>query len=83
LADNFQKQKIGKLRDHLSINQKFMYTKILFNGDFELFGKAIDRLDMMDNLAQAEKFIDMNYPEWDRASEEYEDFRLMLEKRFQ
>lgn len=83
LADNFQKQKIGKLRDHMSINQKFMYTKILFNGDFELFGKAIDRLDMMDNLAQAERFIDMNYPEWDRSSEEYEDFRLMLEKRFQ
>lgn len=82
LADNFQKQKIGKLRDHLSINQKFMYTKILFNGDFELFGKAIDRLDMMDNLAQAERFIEMNYPEWDRTSEEYEDFRLMLEKRF-
>lgn len=83
LADNFQKQKIGTLRDHLSINQKFMYTKILFNGDFELFGKAIDRLDMMDNLAQAERFIEMNYPEWDRTSEEYEDFRLMLEKRFQ
>ena len=82
LADNFQKQKIGKLRDHLSINQKFMYTKILFNGDFELFGKAIDRLDMMDNMAQAERFIEMNYPEWDRTSEEYEDFRLMLEKRF-
>ncbi len=82
LADNFQKQKIGKLRDHLSINQKFMYTKILFNGDFELFGKAIDRLDMMDNLRQAERFIEMNYPEWDRTSEEYEDFRLMLEKRF-
>jgi len=82
LADDFQKQRIGKLREHLTINQKFMYTKILFNGDFELFGKAIDRLDMMDNLAQADRYIEMNYPEWDRASEEYEDFRLMLEKRF-
>jgi len=82
LADNFQKQKILKLKEHLTINQKFMFTKLLFNGDFDLFGQAIDRLDMMDTLLQAERFLDLNYSEWDKESEEYQDFRSLIERRF-
>jgi hypothetical protein len=46
LVDNFQK--IRKIKDSLTINQKFMFTKVLFHGDFELFSKAIDRLDQLD-----------------------------------
>ncbi|MFZ6010755.1 MAG: hypothetical protein ACOYXT_10455, partial [Bacteroidota bacterium] len=42
LVDNFKK--ISKIKDSLTINQKFMFTKVLFHGDFELFSKAIDRL---------------------------------------
>ena len=82
LADNFQNQKILKLKDHLTINQKFMFTKALFNGDFDLFGQAIDRLDMMDQLTQAMKYLDFNYPEWDKESEEYLDFFNLLERRY-
>ena len=82
LADNFQKQRILKLKEHLTINQKFMFTRLLFNGDFDLFGQAIDRLDMMDTLPQAERFLDLNYPEWDKESEEYQDFRSLIERRF-
>ena len=82
LADNFQKRKIARLRDSLSINQKFMFTKMLFNGDFEIFSQAIERIDMLDNLNQAMNFLQNDYPEWDRDSEEYEEFFTMLQKRF-
>lgn len=82
LADNFQKQKITKLKEHLTINQKFMFTKLLFNGDFDLFGQAIDRLDIMDTMQQADRFLELNYPEWDKESEEYIDFRSLIERRF-
>jgi hypothetical protein len=82
LADNFQKRKIAKLRDSLSINQKFMFTKMLFNGDFEIFTQAIERIDMLDNLKQAMNYIQNDYPEWDRDSEEYQEFWGMVEKRF-
>ena len=82
LAENFQKRKIARLRDSLSINQKFMFTKMLFNGDFEIFSQAIERIDMLDNLQQAEAFLQNDYPEWDRESEEYEEFFLMVQKRF-
>jgi hypothetical protein len=82
LADNFQKRKIAKLRDSLSINQKFMFTKMLFNGDFEIFSQAIERIDMLDNINQAMNYLQNDYPEWDRESEEYEEFLMMVQKRF-
>lgn len=82
LADNFQKRKIAKLRDSLSINQKFMFTKMLFNGDFEILSHVIERIDMLDNLKQATTFLQNDYPEWDLESEEYQEFLLMVQKRF-
>lgn len=80
VGNNFQK--ISKIKDSLTINQKFMFTKILFNGDFEIFTQAIDRLDSLDNLQQAQHYIDQNYSEWDKESEEYEEFFELIEKRF-
>ncbi len=80
LADNFQK--ITRIKDSLTINQKFMFTKMLFNGDFEIFSQAIDRLDTLDNLTQANAYLEKSYPEWDKESEEYEEFMEMVEKRF-
>ncbi len=80
LAEDFQKKK--KIKDSLTINQKFMFTKILFNGDFELFSNAIERLDELDNLNQAKSFLANNYAEWNKESEEYEEFMDIVEKRF-
>jgi hypothetical protein len=82
LAENFQKKKIAKLRDSLSINQKFMFTKMLFNGDFEFFSQAIERIDMFDNLSQAMNYLQSEYPDWDTETEEFEEFMMMVQKRF-
>ncbi|MEY4929786.1 MAG: hypothetical protein RI909_510 [Bacteroidota bacterium] len=82
LADDLAKKKIIRLKDNLTINQKFMFTKILFHGDFEIFSEAIDRLDRFDNLAQAIRFIDDAYPDWDREGEEFLEFMEIVEKRF-
>lgn len=80
LAENFQKKK--KIKEILTINQKFMFTKILFNGDFELFSNAIDRLDDLDNLSQAKSYLTNNHGEWNPESEEYQEFMEMVERRF-
>jgi len=82
LADNLAKQKITRLKESLTINQKFMFTKILFHGDFEIFTEAIEKLDRLDNLTQAIRFIDDAYPDWDRESEEFEEFFEILQNRF-
>jgi hypothetical protein len=81
LADNFQK--IGKIKDSLTINQKFMFTKVLFHGDFELFSKAIEYLDRQDNMKGALRYIEQEHAStWDKESEEFHEFMELVEKRF-
>lgn len=80
VANNFRK--IKQIKDGLTINQKFMFTKILFSGDFEIFSQAIERLDSLDNLPQAIGYLETNYPNWDKESEEYLEFLEIVEKRF-
>ena len=80
VADNFQK--IQSIKEKLTINQKFMFTKILFSGDFDLFSQAIDQLDNFDSLKQAKNYLETNYTLWDKESEEYEEFLELVEKRF-
>ncbi|NJM24227.1 MAG: hypothetical protein HC859_00450 [Bacteroidia bacterium] len=80
LADNFKR--IGKIKDSLTINQKFMFTKVLFHGDFELFSKAVDDIDRLETINAALRYLEDNYEEWDRESEEFHEFMEMVEKRF-
>jgi hypothetical protein len=81
LADNFQR--IGKIKDSLTINQKFMFTKVLFHGDFELFSKAIEYLDRQDNMKGALRYIEQEHSStWDKESEEFHEFMELVEKRF-
>ena len=82
LVDSLAKQKVVRLKDSLSINQKFMFTKILFKGDFEVFSEAVDQIDSLETLNHALAHIGEYYPEWDRESEEYEEFTEVLKKRF-
>jgi hypothetical protein len=74
--------KVNQIKDSLTINQKFMFTKILFKGDFEIFSHAIDELDGFESLTQAMEYVESHHPEWDRESDEFLEFREMLEKRF-
>ncbi len=80
VAEDFQK--IQRIKDKLTINQKFMFTKMLFSGDFDLFSQAIDAIDNFDSLKQATNYLEMNYQMWDKESEEYEEFMELVEKRF-
>jgi hypothetical protein len=81
LADNFQK--IAKIKDSLTINQKFMFTKVLFHGDFELFSKAIEQLDRQDNMKGAVRYLENEHSStWDKESEEFHEFMELVEKRF-
>jgi hypothetical protein len=81
LVENFQR--IKSIRESLTINQKFMFTKVLFHGDFELFSRAIERLDQLDTLPAALRYIEEEHATtWDRDSEEFHEFMELVEKRF-
>lgn len=81
IVDNFQR--IKKIKDSLTINQKFMFTKVLFHGDFELFSHAIDHLDKLENMKAALRYIEDEHASgWDHDSEEFHEFMELVEKRF-
>ena len=80
LADNFRK--IDRIKDRLTINQKFMFTKVLFQGDFDLFSKTIEELDSLPDMPSALTYLNQYYASWDKESEEFTEFIEMLEKRF-
>ena len=80
LVENFQK--IQRIKERLTINQKFMFTKVLFNGDFEYFSKTIDELDRKKDMPSALQYLEEHYINWDKESEEFHEFMEMVEKRF-
>jgi hypothetical protein len=74
--------KISKIKDHLSINQKFMFTKVLFYGDFDSFSRAIDDIDQLPDMKSAVSYLEKHSSSWDRDSKEFHEFMEMIERRF-
>lgn len=80
IAEDFQK--INVIKESLTINQKFMFTKALFAGDFEKFSEAIHELDKRNNFDEAMEYLEVHLVHWDQESEEFHEFMEMVEKRF-
>ena len=80
IYNNFQK--IGRIKDNLTINQKFMFTKVLFYGDFESFSRAVDALDQLPDMDAALQYLETQSANWDRESREFHEFMEMVGKRF-
>jgi len=80
VIDNLRK--ISRIKENLTINQKFMFTKVLFYGDFDSFSRAIDELDQQPDLQSAIAYLEHHSSTWDRDSKEFHEFMEMVEKRF-
>jgi hypothetical protein len=80
LNDNLKK--ISRIKESLSINQKFMFTKVLFYGDFESFSRAVDELDQLGSMDAALNYLEGHSATWDRDSKEFHEFMELVEKRF-
>jgi hypothetical protein len=80
LMDNLKK--ISRIKESLSINQKFMFTKVLFFGDFESFSRAIDDIDQLPDMNAALRYLERHSSNWDRDSKEFHEFMEMVEQRF-
>jgi hypothetical protein len=74
--------KIARIKESLSINQKFMFTKVLFYGDFDSFSRAIDELDAQSDMKSAMGYLEKYAAGWDRESTEFHEFMGLVEKRF-
>lgn len=81
IADTHRNQKIESIRKHISINQRFMFINTLFYGDEETYNRTIDYLEKCEDRRSASLYLASEYPEWEKESEEVEEFMELIEKR--
>ena len=73
------------IKSLISLNDKFLYIKELFKGDFEAYNTCIDELDRLPNLSTANNYIQENFVvpyEWAKNEEFAERFTGMLERKY-
>jgi hypothetical protein len=85
VLDFHHKQKIDSIRKNISIHQKFMFVKELFQNSDEEFNQVIDFLDQCEGRKEAMEYLENNYfnPRiWDDEHEAVIDFMSVIDKKF-
>lgn len=85
LSEKLGKTKIEDIHAAIGINQKFLFMNNLFMGEKELYDSAIDRLNAMHSLSEAETYINSELSDqykWDKESDTYEKFMALVERRY-
>ena len=85
LADKLSKKSIVKLADSIALNERFLYSNELFNGNMEAFKRALTELDHIASLDDAKRFIEVQLKEennWSMDSEIVQGFISLVERRF-
>ena len=85
LADSFQQAKIEDIRSAISLNQKFLFTNRLFNGDSFAFNDAITKIESCKDFNEATYVINQEYSgkyNWDFESDEVNNFIQIIQRKF-
>ncbi|MDL2322977.1 hypothetical protein LJC52_03225 [Bacteroidales bacterium OttesenSCG-928-A17] len=81
LSDAIVKEKLTDFRKSLSLNDRFMFQRDIFQNNVDEMNQTLEMLNRFDNLNDALNFLNSNYPiQWE--SEAGITFRELLEKRF-
>lgn len=76
---------IGELSESIGINQRFMFTKELFDGNPDLMKHALKSIDQCDSFMEAISFVNERYVaelKWDKNSEPVEEFLQLIFRKF-
>jgi hypothetical protein len=81
LSDVITKDKLTDFGKSLSLNERFMFQREIFQNDANCMKRAMEALNEIDNLGEALNYLNSNFPIlWE--SEAGTIFRELLEKRF-
>ncbi len=72
---------VSDIRQAISIGDRFLFQRELFNGNGEMMQKMLDRLNSCAGLGEAMDMVAQQ--PWDRESPTYELFANVLRRRFQ
>ena len=85
LADQFGEQKILDLTKEIGLNERFLLTQNLFNGDAFLFEKTINRLNNCSSKEEALAFFKNDLAktfDWNLKSTMVKKFIKLIERRY-
>ncbi|MEC8617634.1 MAG: hypothetical protein VXY28_07995 [Bacteroidota bacterium] len=85
LADQFGEQKILDLTKEIGLNERFLLTQNLFNGDASLFEKTINRLNNCSSKEEALTFFKNDLAktfDWNLKSTMVKKFIKLIERRY-
>lgn len=79
------KDKVVDLKTAVSLNDKLLYIKDLFNGYSLAYSEAIELLNRFDSFAEADAFLQANYAVkngWSEKTQTVDKFYNLLRKKF-
>ncbi|WP_207428276.1 hypothetical protein [Pedobacter sp. SYSU D00535] len=84
-ALNFNTQPVKDLKSIISLNDKLLFIKDLFNGYSLAYSEALELLNRFDSFAAADSFLKTNYAvknNWSAKQETVDKFYELLQRRF-
>ncbi len=82
---SIMKGTIKDLADSIGINQKFMFTKVLFDGNPDLLSHALKSIDQCESFGDAINLLNQRYVgelNWDQNSDELNEFLQLVFRKF-
>ncbi|MFY0600357.1 MAG: hypothetical protein JXR03_11860 [Cyclobacteriaceae bacterium] len=85
LADKLQQTKIKTIMEAISVNNRYMFIKELFDGDKDHFNLAIENLETCDSFDDAVEVLVQDYAkslDWDMNSDEVKELLKVVFRKF-
>ncbi|MDR3180842.1 MAG: hypothetical protein LBT61_02815 [Prevotellaceae bacterium] len=76
------RQPIRDLTKAIALNDRFLFTRELFEGNKALYTQTINKLNTMSNLEEAKKYIQSVVQHWDESSETAELLLSIVQRRY-
>ena len=83
---SYMKGSLGSLSESVGINQKIMFTKVLFGGNHDLMMHAFKAVDESDSFVDAIELLNQRYVgelDWEIDSDEVGEFLQLVFRKFE
>jgi hypothetical protein len=81
ISKKLQNQPLKDIYSAIGLNDKFLFTKELFNDDMDLYKFTIDKLNHSGNFNDAIQYIDSNF-KWDFENNAVQKLLELVRRRF-